>query len=310
MKKYLVTGGAGFIGSHLIKRLISEGHEVTTIDNLSTGFRNNIPKKTKFIKGDCGKAKIYEKLSNTKFDAIFHVAGQSSGEISFDDPVYDINANTASTILLLKYALKSGCKRFIFASTMSVYGIKSNKPVKEIEDTVPESFYGNSKLASENYLRIYKKYGIKYTSLRLFNVYGPGQNMENLRQGMVSIFMSQLLRQKKIHAKGSPNRYRDFIYIDDVIEYFIRCLNTDKSIGRIINIGTGKKTYVHQLIKILTSFFDKQIPVKYSGFTKGDIHGIYADVKLKEKIFGKIKQTKLHDGLLKMYKSSNDKNKK
>ena len=304
MKNYLVTGGAGFIGSCLIRRLLKEGHKVTTIDNLTTGFKSNIPRNTNFIKGNCGDPKTYKKITNKKFDAIFHIAGQSSGEISFDDPVYDINANTTSTILLLKYALKSGCKRFIFASTMSVYGVKPDKPVKEVDNTVPQSFYGNSKLASENYLRIYEKYGIRYTSLRLFNVYGPGQNMKNLKQGMVSIYLSQMINNGKIHVKGSPLRYRDFVYIDDVIHYFMECLRNKKSIGKIINIGTGKKTYVYQIIKILTSFHKKKISVKYSGSTQGDINGIYADVKLKEKIFGKHALTKLSSGLLSMYKNS------
>jgi UDP-glucose 4-epimerase len=304
MKNYLVTGGAGFIGSCLIRRLLKEGHKVTTIDNLTTGFKSNVPRNTNFIKGNCGDPKIYKKIANKKFDAIFHIAGQSSGEISFDDPVYDINANTTSTILLLKYALKTGCKRFIFASTMSVYGSKSDKPVKEISNTLPESFYGNSKLASENYLKIYQKYGIKYTSLRLFNVYGPGQNMKNLKQGMVSIYLSQMINDGKIHVKGSSLRYRDFVYIDDVIHYFMECLRNKKSIGKTINIGTGKKTYVYQIIKILTSLHKKKISVKYSGSTQGDINGIYADVKLKEKIFGKHRLTKLSTGLLSMYKSS------
>ena len=304
MKNYLVTGGAGFIGSHLIKRLLKEGNNVTTIDNLSTGFKKNIPKGTNFIKGDCGTSKVYKKLKKIKFDAIFHIAGQSSGEISFDNPIYDIRTNTISTILLLKHALKINCKRFIFASTMSVYGVKSNKPTKESEETLPESFYGISKLASENYLRIFEKYGIKHTSLRLFNIYGPGQNMNNLRQGMVSIFMSQMLNQGKILVKGSSSRYRDFVYVDDVIEYFIRCLNNKKSIGKIINVGTGKKTFVKQIIKKLTSLNNNKVPVKYSGSTEGDVNGIYADVKILKKILGKINQTLLHEGLLKMYKSS------
>src|SRR5210317_2015927 len=107
-KHYLVTGGAGFIGSNLIKKLLEMGNEVTTIDNLTTGFRQNIPKGTNFIKGDCGDYKIYRKIKKKKFDAIFHIAGQSSGEISFDDPVYDISTNTISTILLLKYAINIG----------------------------------------------------------------------------------------------------------------------------------------------------------------------------------------------------------
>lgn len=304
MKNYLVTGGAGFIGSCLIRKLLQEGHKVTTIDNLTTGFKSNVPRNTNFIKGNCGDPKIYKKIANIKFDAIFHIAGQSSGEISFDDPVYDINANTTSTILLLKFALKSGCKRFIFASTMSVYGVKPDRPVKESDELSPKSFYGNSKLASENYLKIYEKYGIEYTCLRLFNVYGPGQNMNNLRQGMVSIYLSQMVNKGKIHVKGSSSRYRDFIYIDDVVEYFYKCLKNHKSKKKVINIGTGKKTFVYQIINKLTSFTDKRIPVEYSGYTLGDIKGIYADIKLKKKIFGKIKETKIHEGLLKMYKSS------
>ena len=191
---------------------------------------------------------------------------------------------------------------------MSVYGSKPNKPVKETDITSPESFYGNSKLASENYLKIYENYGIKYTSLRLFNVYGPGQNMSNLRQGMVSIFMSQMLDSGKIHVKGSASRYRDFIYIDDVTEYFIKCIKSNKSVGKTINIGTGKKTFVYQLIKILISFCDKKIPVKYLGSTQGDINGIYADVKLKDKIFGKTRHVNLYEGLKKMYHSSKKNN--
>ena len=304
MKNYLVTGGAGFIGSHLIKRLLTLGGKVTTIDNLSTGFKKNISSDVNFIKGDCGNFKIYKKLKNKKFDAIFHLAGQSSGEISFDDPIYDIKCNTSSTILLLKYALQSGCKRFIFASTMSVYGKNIVNPVNELQKTFPLSFYGISKLASENYLRIYEKYGIEYTSLRLFNVYGPGQNMSNLRQGMISIFMSQMINHGKINIKGSSYRYRDFIYIDDVVEYFIKCLKNNKSIGKNINIGTGKKTYVHQIIKKLLLLNKKNIPTNYKGSTQGDINGIYADIKLKEKIFEKIDHTPLQAGLLKMYKSS------
>jgi UDP-glucose 4-epimerase len=303
MKNYLVTGGAGFIGSHLIKKLLKMGHRVTTIDNLTTGFRKNIPKYVKFLKADCGEPKVYQILKKEKFDAIFHIAGQSSGEISFDDPVYDIKSNTISTILLIEYALKTNCKRIIFASTMSVYGSKEDKPVKEIDDALPESFYGNSKLASENYLRIYEKYGIKHTSLRLFNVYGPGQNMDNFRQGMVSIFMSQLINKNKINVKGSPYRYRDFIYIDDVIEYFVRCLKNNKSVGKRINIGTGTKTFVHDLIKKISLLSKKKFLVNYKGSTKGDVKGIYSDTKLKDKVFGKIKQTKLDDGLLKMYLS-------
>jgi len=181
MKNYLVTGAAGFIGSAVARALVDAGNNVVTVDNLSTGNKDNIPDYVTFFEGDCQDKKIIDKLLVYKFDAIFHIAGQSSGEISFDNPVYDLQTNTQSTLLLLQFALKMGCKNFIYASTMSVYGEQPDGQVAESAILMPKSFYGIGKLASENYLRIYGQYGIKTTALRLFNVYGPGQNMGNLR---------------------------------------------------------------------------------------------------------------------------------
>ena len=278
MANYLITGAAGFIGSRLAQKFIEKGNKVTTIDNLSTGIKSNIPKGVRFIEGDCASSKVINKLPDETFDAIFHIAGQSSGEISFDDPLYDIKTNTESTLLLLKFALKNGCSRFIYAGTMSVYGIQGDYPVSENADCKPESFYGVGKLASEHYLRIYEQYGIKSTSLRLFNVYGPGQNLNNLRQGMVSIFLAQMLFNSHIQIKGSEDRYRDFIHIDDVVEAFLRCLICEDSNGQIINIGTGVRTSVKELINLMVSNQKNKISIEYSGKTSGDINGIYADV--------------------------------
>lgn len=297
MARYLVTGAAGFIGAALASRLMKEGNQVVTIDNLSTGNISNIPDGVKFIEGDCGNQDVYSNIPNDSFDAIFHIAGQSSGEISFDDPIYDIRTNAESTLLLLKFALKNNCKRFIFASTMSVYGIKPERPVKENEDCHPESFYGIAKLASEHYLRVYEQFGIDTTSLRLFNVYGPGQNMDNLRQGMVSIFLAQMLKDKSIHVKGSADRFRDFIHVDDVVESFFRCLSCIASNGKVINIANGKATKVKEIIELLVSSQSNQINVKYDGGTPGDIHGIYADISRMNNIFGTWNKVELQDGL-------------
>lgn len=300
MDRYLVTGAAGLIGAALAKRLIKEGHKVVTIDNLSTGFERNIPDGVTFIKADCGDSSTYADLPDERYDAIFHIAGQSSGEISFDDPIYDIRTNAESTLLLLKFALQNGCDRFIYASTMSVYGAKPDRPVKEDDDCHPLSFYGVAKLASEHYMRIYQQYGINSTSLRLFNVYGPGQNMENLRQGMVSIFLAQMINNKHIHVKGSPDRYRDFIYIDDVVEAFTRCLTHEKSNGRTINVATGKKTKVSEIVEMLVAAQDKEISVAYEGETPGDIHGFYADVTTMYSVLGYRCKTDLKQGIEKM----------
>ena len=184
MKTYLVTGAAGFIGAAIAKRLIQSGHRVVSIDNMSTGFRDSIPEGVEMIEGACHDPKVIEEVSKHKYDCVMHVAGQSSGEISFDDPVYDLQTNCQSTLQLLKMCMDQGCNNFIYASTMSVYGDKDIQPVGEQVSLTPKSFYAVGKIASENYLRNYSKLGIRSTALRLFNVYGPGQNLSNLRQGM------------------------------------------------------------------------------------------------------------------------------
>ena len=185
--KYLVTGAAGFIGSWIAKRLIKRGAEIWTIDNLTTGFMENLDPAVKFIKGGCEDPRAIAELEDQRFDAIFHIAGQSSGEISFDDPYYDLAANTESTLRLIEYGLRTGSNRFIYASTMSVYGATPERPIGEDYTPCPVSFYGVGKLASEHYLRIFEPKGLQPTSLRLFTVYGPNQNLANLRQGMVKI---------------------------------------------------------------------------------------------------------------------------
>ena len=194
----LVTGTAGFVGSSLCSKLLENDHKVVTIDNLSTGYEENIPSGVEFIRGNCHDQTVIERLGNKKFDAVIHVAGQSSGEISFDDPIYDLQTNTQSTLMLLDYAKKTGCSNFIYASSMSVYGNLDKQPVYENMSLHPTSFYAVGKLASEHYLRLYSKFGINTTALRLFNVYGPGQNLRNLRQGMVSIYLAQAIKNHPI----------------------------------------------------------------------------------------------------------------
>ena len=300
MKNYLVTGAAGFIGSAVAKRLISLGNYVVSIDNLSTGKKSNIPEGVVFIEGDCGDPEIYTKVPNKNYDAIIHIAGQSSGEISFDDPVYDIKTNAVSTLLLLKYALDTSCKRFIYASSMSVYGKQPDQRVKEGSECNPLSFYGVGKLASEHYLEIYRTYGIETTSLRLFNVYGPGQNLENLKQGMVSIYLAQIHEKDLVEVKGSLDRYRDFIYIDDVVDAFESCLTGRSSEGEIINIGTGVRTTVEELLALLFELQQKKLNIKNADSTAGDLFGIYADITKMKTILGIEKPKNLIKGLTEM----------
>lgn len=276
---YLVTGVAGFIGAALARELLAAGHRIVGVDNLSTGFESNVPPGVKFFRADVQDAALYTALPQEKYEAIYHIAGQSSGEISFDNPIYDLQTNTQSTLLLLKFARERGCRKVLYASTMSVYGDQPDAPVPEDAVPTPKSFYGVGKLASENYLRIYSSLGIETAALRLFNVYGPGQNMENLRQGMVSIYLAQALTTGRIQVKGSRDRFRDFVYIDDVVRAF---LTVERGMGaaecryRCYNVGTGHRTTVGELLDKLQSLLEPTPPIGYLAGTPGDQFGIRA----------------------------------
>ena len=276
MMNYLVTGAAGFIGAAIAQHLIDNGNSCTTIDNLFTGREEHIPRGCNFIKGDVSDPQIINMLNNQKFDAIIHIAGQSSGEVSFDDPVYDLHTNAQSTLLLLNYAKETGCNKFVYASSMSVYGDHNPPLCSEKTDTIPKSFYAVGKLASENYMRIYSQFGIASTALRFFNVYGIGQNMNNLRQGMASIFLAMAIKDHSVIVKGSKDRFRDFVYIDDVVDAVIRSLSRTQGYD-VFNVCTGLPTTVEKLISIITDKLPYDISVEYSGSTPGDQFGIYGD---------------------------------
>nr|WP_294795879.1 NAD-dependent epimerase/dehydratase family protein [uncultured Mucilaginibacter sp.] len=298
---FLVTGAAGFIGSKLAAKLLALGNEVSTIDNLSTGIRDNIPDGVKFLEGDCHDEAVVNQLANSKLDAIFHLAGQSSGEISFDDPVYDQKANTQSTLLLMDLAIKTGAKKFLYASSMGVYGDQEDKAIHEDVLAKPRSFYGVGKLASEYYMKVYEHYDLNTVALRLFNVYGPGQNMANMRQGMVSIFLSQAINNGSIYVKGSKDRFRDIIYIDDVVNAFISAYESPVKGFNYFNVCTKKKTTVEQLVQAIQGLFNTSVPVTYAGSTPGDQFGVYGD---NSKIIAELEwapKTSLNEGIKEMY---------
>lgn len=282
-KTALVTGVAGFIGSKLSKKLISDGYQVVGIDNLSTGYIENVPRECKFIRGDVQNPETLTLLDGFRIDVIFHIAGQSSGEISFLDPVYDLQTNTQSTVMLLEFARKTACNNFVYAGSMSVYGnpLDPHKAVSENYPTDPLSFYATGKIASESYMKIYaESYGIRTTVLRLFNVYGPGQNMQNLKQGMVSIFIAQAINFGKLTVKGSLDRFRDQVFIDDVVRAFLKAATyEDNCLFNVFNICTGKPIKVSQVITEIEKYILIEDIVEESG-TPGDQFGIIGDPSL------------------------------
>lgn len=278
MKSILVTGAAGFIGSAVAKALLGLGNKVVTVDNLSTGNKHCIPTGCEFFEGDICDIEVINKLEKYFFDTIIHMAGQSSGEVSFEDPVYDLQTNTQSSIMLLNLALKTGCKEFIYASSMSVYGDHISPLVTEGSNTQPKSFYAVGKLATEHYMRIYSSYGIKTTALRFFNVYGIGQNLENLKQGMASIFLAQAIKNKHILVKGSKDRFRDFVYIGDVVESVILSIGRKKGhFFETYNVCNSKKITVEKIIKSIKLNLPYEVSTEYGEGTPGDQKGIIGD---------------------------------
>jgi len=295
MKKILITGVAGFIGSHVSRRFLHEGYDVVGVDDLSNGKIKNVPEGVVFIEGDLAQLKTIKAIPKGCHQ-ILHLAGQSSGEISFDDPVEDIEKNTISTLNLIKYGIENRSDRIVYASSMSVYGNVLDMPTCENVPCEPLSCYGVGKVAAEGYLKVYQKQ-LPYVSLRMFNVYGPGQDMENLRQGMVSIFLAQALKNKNILVKGGLDRFRDFIYIDDVVEAWYRAAIYRSSICRTLNLGTGIKTTVGELLDNICAQVDGS-SYYVKGKTLGDQSGIYANTTEMSKVLGIDKLKSVNEGVL------------
>ncbi|MGA0787358.1 MAG: NAD-dependent epimerase/dehydratase family protein [Ilumatobacteraceae bacterium] len=290
----VVTGVGGFIGSSLAGRLLVDGYRVLGVDDFSSGKRSNVPLGIDLVEANLASTALSDILPSRAL-AVLHLAGQSSGEISFDDPVGDLEKNAVSTLRLIEYGIGAGVQRFVHASSMSVYGSVSDKPIREDATLRPLSCYGVGKATAEGYLQVFSR-RLPYVALRMFNVYGPGQDMSNLRQGMVSIYLAQALATSKIVVKGSMQRYRDFVYIDDVVEAWALALQRDEALNHAINIGTGVRTEVGQLLELITAIVPGTT-VEFADNTPGDQFGIYADTTRMTRLLGIATTTTLQDGL-------------
>lgn len=272
--RVLITGVAGFIGSRTARRFLQEGCQVVGVDDLSTGDIANVPREVDFIEADLASPSV-SRLLPRDCGTLLHLAGQSSGEISFDDPAADLNKNVVSTLRLIRHGIDCRAQRIVYASSMSVYGAVEDSAVDESCRCAPLSCYGVGKLAAEAYLHVYMK-RLPAVALRMFNVYGPGQNMSNLRQGMVSIYLAQALAGGSVEVKGSLDRFRDLIYIDDVVEIWWRAALSPAALGRTLNVGTGIKTTVETLVNRICALVPGSSYFVSDG-TPGDQTGIYAD---------------------------------
>lgn len=267
--RILVTGGAGFIGSHLVDRLIEEGHQVAVVDDLSTGKKKNINAKAEFYKLDILSPKVERVFQKERPEALFHFAAQMDVRRSVKDPIFDGQVNILGTVNLLEQGVKVGTKRVIFASSGgAIYGEQERFPADEDHPTHPVSPYGISKLAAEHYLYYYgRTYGLQWTSLRFGNVFGPRQDPFG-EAGVVAIFTLKLLQNEQPVINGTGKQTRDYIAVDDVVDANMAVLNG--GVNDTFNVGTGRETSVNQLFRLLAEAVGSPIKERYGPERRGE----------------------------------------
>jgi len=304
--KILVTGGAGFIGSHIVDRLLKEGFEVTVIDNLSTGRRENIAhhqnrKGFHFIKGDIRDTALINKVVED-VDAVFHEAALVSVPRSIEDPLLTNEINVFGTLNLLKACTDADVKRFVYASSTAIYGDTETLPLHEKLMPQPLSPYAVSKLAAENYVKIYHKvYGLNTICLRYFNVYGSRQTYSPY-SGVITIFINNLLKNEPPIIYGDGKQTRDFIHVQDVVEANMLALTKKTAIGEVLNIATGNPTTINQLAEMLQQIMKTNLKPAYTNPRPGDIKHSYADITKAKKLLQYNPKISLKNGLTQLVK--------
>ncbi|MGE0768702.1 MAG: NAD-dependent epimerase/dehydratase family protein [Hyphomicrobiaceae bacterium] len=283
--RILVTGGAGFIGTHLSRRLVADGHAVTVIDNEFNGRRENVPAGATFIFADVTKPQDIEPIFAGGFDAVCHLAGQVSIIRSFDDPVVDLRVNVEGTLNVLQMCLRHAVPRLVYASSMTAYGDTRVVPTPETEPCRPDSYYGITKHAAERYVhstvaRPDLKQAFEAISLRMFSVYGPGQALDNPYQGVLGIFMGKLLRGETITIFGDGEQTRDFVYIADIVDGWVKAL-THMGESRIFNLGSGRSLSIKDLAAQAIAAYggDPGVPrLAYAPARPGEQRTVQADI--------------------------------
>jgi nucleoside-diphosphate-sugar epimerase len=279
--RILVTGGAGFIGSHLVDRLLAENYEVTVFDNFSTGTLRNIShnenKKLKILRGDVRK---FDEVNAAMkdVDAVFHEAAMVSITVSIQDPILANDINVNGTLNVLKASADLGVKRLVFASSAAVYGPSSGPCKKEVTSAFPANPYGVTKLVGENYVRSFShSYGLETVSLRYFNVYGSRQSfdIDNAYGGVITLFLNRLLRNIPPVIYGDGQQTRDFVYIQDVVQANMLALESKNASGEFFNIGSGTVTSVNEVAQTLKDLLNK-----------GHLSNVYAEHRLGDEKHG------------------------
>ncbi|MCX8131270.1 MAG: NAD-dependent epimerase/dehydratase family protein [Clostridia bacterium] len=302
MDKYLVTGGAGFIGSNIVERLLNDGHKVRVVDNLSTGKFENIREFINDIEFICGDISDYKTAQKavTGVDYIMHHAALPSVVLSIEDPVSVNESIVTATLNLFKASVESKTvKRIVQAVSAAAYGNSSGVPNKEDMLPDPISPYAVAKLTQEYYGKaFFNVYGLEVFSLRYFNVFGPKQDPKSFYSGVISIFTSQMLNGIQPVIFGDGLTTRDFVYIDNIVEAnLLACKCKWPGKPEIINIGCGESITLKELVEMLNKILGTSFSVKYEKERIGDVRFSAADISNAGKILGYMPKVKVYEGL-------------
>jgi UDP-glucose 4-epimerase len=292
----LVTGGAGFIGSHLMDRLLALGHEVTVLDDLSRGRREQVDARARLVVQDVADPAVCDLVAAERFEVVFHLAAQMDVRRSMLDPVYDARVNVLGSLHLLEGARRGGTRAFVFASTGgAVYGENQPIPARETDPTEPVSIYGASKLAVEKYLGVYRAgYGLDYAVLRLANVYGPRQDPHG-EAGVVAIFCERLLAGRRCVVNGDGRQTRDYVYVADVVEAFVGAMQLRGA--HVFNVGTGVETDVLAIHETLRRLAGSSEPPEHAPAKAGEQRRSAVDAALAGQVLAWRPRVDLEEGL-------------
>lgn len=291
-KKVLITGGAGFIGSHVVDMLIEQGYEVFVVDNLSSGTNSNVNKKAEIFNKDITSAELENVFKEKRPDYVFHFAAQASVSFSTKFPTEDAQSNIIGSINVLKFSKKYDVKKVVMISTAAVYGVPERLPVDENHPVKCLSCYGLSKHTMERYTELF---GVDYIILRLANIYGPRQSAHG-EAGVVAIFADKMKNNQEITINGDGEQTRDFVFVTDVAKICLLAIESDVK-NEVINVSTNKAISINKLFEIMGQNSNYKLPAIHGEERLGDIkHSILDNTKCK-KLFDFTPQTPVEEGL-------------
>ncbi len=303
MSKYLVTGGAGFIGSNIVEELVCLGEEVVVLDNLSTGFRENIEpflENIRFINGDIRDNEVVKKAM-INVDYVLHQAALASVPRSIDDPLFVNDVNVNGTMNILEEARKAGVKCLVYAASSSAYGDSDFSPKRENLSPSPLSPYAVSKLVGEHYCSVYSNiFGLPTVSLRYFNVFGPRQDPKSQYAAVVPIFISKLLNKNRPEIFGDGEQSRDFTYVKNVVNAnLLASKSADSAAGEMMNVACGSEYTVNELLKYIKTHLGSDVDPKYSDTRAGDVKHSLADISKAKKLIDYSIEVSFEEGISK-----------